>query len=141
MSAVKARASTVFFFASTIGSIGLAIVYWRGGQPRSSRHHCSPSSPGASGLGIVTLGRRAMPDEEVTEERHSVASSEAEVEAFAVDFEAGAEGIGRRRLLLVAAGSAVAAFGAALLFPLRSLGPRPGKGLAHTPTSRAGCAS
>ena len=40
-----------------------------------------------------------MPQDEVTEERPSVASSEEEVEAFAADFEAGKEGLGRRRVL------------------------------------------
>ncbi len=74
-----------------------------------------------------------MPHDEVTEERPSVASSEEEVEAFTADFEAGAEGIGRRRLLLGLAASAFTAMGAALLFPIRSLGPRPGKGLKTTP--------
>jgi ubiquinol-cytochrome c reductase iron-sulfur subunit len=41
-------------------------------------------------------------------------------------------------VLLVSMGSALAAFGAALLFPIRSLGPRPGKGLRSTPYKGGG---
>ena len=53
---------------------------------------------------------------------------EDEVEAFAADFEAGRGSPRAGGALLVApARRAVAAFGAALLFPIRSLGPRPGK--------------
>src|SRR5580765_8115978 len=82
---------------------------------------------------IVLWAKQAMPHDEVTEHRSSVASTEEEVEAFAADFDAGKEGIGRRRLLFGLAASAFTAMGVALLFPLRSLGPRPGKGLKTTP--------
>jgi ubiquinol-cytochrome c reductase iron-sulfur subunit len=122
----------VFFIMSTLASIALTVLYWRGGQPQAEGVLLAIIS-GGIGLGIVTWAKHAMPHDIVTEERESVASSEEEVEAFAADLEAGAERIGRRRLLTGAAASAVAALGAALLFPIRSLGPRPGKDLKHTP--------
>lgn len=124
--------ASVFFITSTLASIALTVVYWRGGQPQAEGVLLAVIS-GGIGLGIVTWAKHAMPHDIVTEERESVASSEEEVEAFAADLEAGAERIGRRRLLTGAAASAVAALGAALLFPIRSLGPRPGKDLKHTP--------
>ncbi|MGH9113741.1 MAG: ubiquinol-cytochrome c reductase iron-sulfur subunit, partial [Acidimicrobiales bacterium] len=40
--------------------------------------------------------------------------------------------LGRRRVLVATAGGACAALGVALLFPIRSLGPRPGSGLKRT---------
>jgi ubiquinol-cytochrome c reductase iron-sulfur subunit len=135
-SRAEARAAG-FFAVSTIASLALVVVYWRGGEPQAEGVLLALIS-GGIGLGIVTWAKHAMPGDEVTEARHSVASSEAQVEAFAEDFEAGAEGIGRRRLLMAAAGSALAAFGAALLFPIRSLGPRPGKDLRHTPYEGGG---
>jgi ubiquinol-cytochrome c reductase iron-sulfur subunit len=124
--------ASVFFITSTLASVALTVVYWRGGQPQAEGVLLAVIS-GGIGLGIVTWAKHAMPHDIVTEARDSVASSEEEVEAFTADLEAGAERVGRRGVLIGAAASAVAAFGAALLFPIRSLGPRPGKDLKHTP--------
>jgi ubiquinol-cytochrome c reductase iron-sulfur subunit len=129
--------ATAWFLVSAAASIALAIVYWRGGQPQAEGVLLGVTC-GGIGFAIVTWAKHAMPDEEVTEARASVESSEAEVDAFTKDLEEGAEQIGRRRLLLVSMTSAVVAFGAALLFPLRSLGPRPGKDLKHTPYQAGG---
>jgi len=146
MSNEQARAesrATAFFVLSALASIGLAITYWQGGQPQIEGVLLAVIT-GGIGLAIVSWAKHAMPHDLVTEERETVASTEEEVEAFSADLERGAEafsadgessaeGIGRRRALLVAAGSAITAFGAALLFPIRSLGPRPGAGLKSTP--------
>ncbi len=129
--------AAMFFGVSTLSSVGLAIVYWRGGQTQAEGLLLAAMC-GGIGLGIVTWAKHAMPDEQVTEERLSVASSEQEVEAFTEDFEAGERHIDRRRLLVAAAGSAITTFALALLFPLRSLGPRPGKGLRHTAYAEGG---
>jgi ubiquinol-cytochrome c reductase iron-sulfur subunit len=136
----RARAelrAAAFFAAGTLGSVLLAVLYWRGGQPQLEGVLLAVIC-GGIGFGIVNWARHAMPHDEVSEERGAIASSEEDVEAFAADFETGREGIGRRRLLAVAAGSAVAALGAAALFPIRSLGPRPGKGLKQTPYAPGG---
>ena len=74
----------------------------------------------------------ATPQDDVTEERHLIGSSGEQVEALASDIESGGAAFGRRRLLAGLLGSAAAAFAAALVFPVRSLGPRPGKGLKRT---------
>ena len=53
--------------------------------------------------------------------------------AFAADFETGEASLRGRRLLIGSFGAAIVALGGALLFPIRSLGPRPGRGLKITP--------
>jgi len=132
----RERWSAIAFGVSTIASIVLAVVYWRGGQTQLEGV-CLAVITGGIGVGIVLWAKEATPHDEVTEERHSVASDEESVEAFGEDFEEGAALVTRRRLLVTLAGSAVAAMGAALLFPIRSLGPRPGRDLKSTPYSGA----
>ena len=132
----RERASAIAFAVSTIASIALAVVYWRGGQTQLEGI-CLAVITGGIGLGIVLWAKEATPHDEVTEERHSVESAEESVEAFSEDFEEGAALVTRRRVLVALAGSALAAMGAALLFPIRSLGPRPGKDLKSTPYDQA----
>ena len=132
----RERAAALSFAVSTIASIALAVVYWRGGQTQLEGL-CLFLVTGGIGFGIVSWAKQATPHDEVTEERHSVASSEESFEEVAAEIEGGAS-LGRRRLLIGLAGSAFAAMGAALLFPLRSLGPRPGKDLKSTPYSGGG---
>jgi ubiquinol-cytochrome c reductase iron-sulfur subunit len=79
-----------------------------------------------------------MPDDEVAEERHPMASAEEDVAAFTADYEAGGSTLRSRRILVATAGGACAALGVALVFPIRSLGPRPGRGLKQTPYRRGG---
>jgi ubiquinol-cytochrome c reductase iron-sulfur subunit len=123
------------FLASTAGAIGLAVVYWRGGQPQLEGLFLALAL-GGLGLGFVLWSKRFMPHEPVVEARHPIASTEEEVAAFRQEFEQGEVILTRRKLLVRSAGLAVTALGAALLFPLRSLGPRPGKGLKDTPYRR-----
>jgi ubiquinol-cytochrome c reductase iron-sulfur subunit len=132
----RERLAAFSFAVSTIASIVLAVVYWRGGQTQLEGL-CLFLVTGGIGFGIVSWAKQATPHDEVTEERHSVASSEESFEEVAAEIEGGAS-LGRRRLLIGLAGSAFAAMGAALLFPLRSLGPRPGKDLKSTPYSGGG---
>jgi len=120
------------FLLSAVASIGLAVVYWRGGQPQLEGSLLAVIT-GGIGFGIVVWAKRAMPNDEVEEERGPLESSPEEIAAFTADFQSGEHSVGRRRVLLVAAGAAFAALGAALLFPIRSLGPRPGKDLKSTP--------
>ena len=127
----RERMAAGAFAASSIASIVLAVVYWRGGQTQAEGV-CLFVVTGGIGFGIVQWAKHATPHDEVTEARHSVASTEASFEQTSAELaEIGT--MGRRRLLLGLAGSALAAMGAALLFPIRSLGPRPGKDLKHTP--------
>ena len=123
--------AAVSFGLATLAAVALSVVFWRGGQPQAEGILLAVVS-GGLGVGIVLWVRLATPQDHVTEERHLVGSTEEQVEALASDFEAGGAAFGRRRLLVGLLASAGAAFGAALVFPLRSLGPRPGKGFKRT---------
>jgi ubiquinol-cytochrome c reductase iron-sulfur subunit len=147
------------FFVAMVAAVALAVVYWEGGQNQAEGILLAIVT-GGIGLGIVLWAKHFMPGGEVVEEREPLPSTQAEVDAFRRDYEAGsravqlkdvAPGEGEeqgetadrasvrsRRLLLTSAVGALAAFGAALLFPIRSLGPRPGGGLKRTAYARGG---
>ena len=124
--------ATICFVVAIVAGLALSVVYWRGGQVQLEGIFLALAL-GGIGAGIVVWAKAFMPDEEVTEERESVASSEEEVAAFTSTFEKGEASVRRRRVLAGIAGGAIVALGQALLFPLRSLGPRPGRDLKHTP--------
>jgi ubiquinol-cytochrome c reductase iron-sulfur subunit len=124
-------AATVCFLVATAAAIGLTVVYWQGGQPQAEGILLAVVL-GGIGAGIVLWAKHFMPTEEVAEDRHPMESSEEDIAAFRADFQAGGSSLQRRRVLVATAGGACAALGVALLFPIRSLGPRPGRGLKQT---------
>ena len=121
----------VLFFVSAAAAIGLAAVYWRGGQPQAEGALLAASF-GSFGAAFVVWAHRLLPSEPHTEAREPLVSSPGEQVGFEESLERGGE-ITRRRLILGALGSAVVALGVALAFPIRSFGPRPGDALDHTP--------
>jgi quinol---cytochrome c reductase iron-sulfur subunit len=125
------RTAAISFLIAMAAAIGLTVVYWEGGQPQAEGILLAVTL-GGIGVGIVLWAKHFMPTEEVPEERHPMASSEEDVAAFAADFQAGGGSLQRRRVLVATAGGACTALGVALLFPIRSLGPRPGRGLKQT---------
>ena len=126
----EALAATCFI-AAALAAIGLGVVYWQGGQTQLEGVLLAVAT-GGIGVGIVVWAKRFMPAEEIAEDRKPLASSDDEVAAFRADFEQGEQSLVGRRLLLGSLGAALTALGAALLFPIRSLGPRPGRGLKRT---------
>ncbi|HZM29108.1 MAG TPA: ubiquinol-cytochrome c reductase iron-sulfur subunit [Acidimicrobiales bacterium] len=125
-------ASAASFVVAMLASIGLAVVYWQGGQPQAEGALLALAL-GGIGVGIVLWAKHFMPNDEVVEEREPLESSEEDVAAFTADFAAGQSSLRSRRVLVATAGGACAALGVAVLFPIRSLGPRPGRGLKETP--------
>jgi ubiquinol-cytochrome c reductase iron-sulfur subunit len=119
------------FVVSILGALGLAVVYIAGGQTQLEGVFLFLAL-GGIGVGLVGWAKRFMPTREETEERGRLESTEEEVAAFTADFEAGEQALGRRSLLVKLALGAFGALGLALLFPVRSLGPRPGRGLKTT---------
>lgn len=120
------------FVVAIAAALGLTVVYTMGGQPQLEGIFLG-FALGGIGVGAVVWAQRFMPDDEVTEERPVLASDEAQVAAFTASFEKGGESLGRRSLLVKLGLGAVATLALAAVFPLRSLGPRPGRGLKETP--------
>ncbi|MCU1453907.1 MAG: Rieske (2Fe-2S) domain protein [Acidimicrobiales bacterium] len=126
------RLAAACFLLATAAAIGLAVVYWRGGQTQLEGIMLAVAL-GGIGMGIVVVAKAFLPDEEATEAREPLASPEAEVAKLTADLESGEAPVARRRVLVASLGAALTALGASLLFPIRSLGPRPGRGLKTTP--------
>jgi quinol---cytochrome c reductase iron-sulfur subunit len=126
------RAPAIAFGLAIVAALALAVVYWRGGQPQAEGILLAVVL-GGIGAGIALWAKRFMPHGPFEEERGQIASSEEDIAAFLNDLNHGDEGIGRRGFLAKMALGALGALGVAALFPIRSLGPRPGSGLKETP--------
>ena len=125
------------FVVAILASLGLAVVYTLGGQPQLEGVFLGLAL-GGIGVGAVVWAKRFMPDEEVAEDRPVLASDDEQIAAFTASFEKGGENLGRRGLLVKLGLGALATLGLAAIFPLRSLGPRPGRGLKQTPYGAGG---
>ena len=92
------------------------------------------------GLGVAFVGRRpasSFPKGRSRRTREPLESSPEDIEGFARDFDRLYEGdpdgsrddgrVGRRRFIIRMFGAAAGALGLAALFPIASLGPRPGQ--------------
>jgi ubiquinol-cytochrome c reductase iron-sulfur subunit len=125
------------FAASMVAAVALAVVYWQGGQAQAEGVLLAVVM-GGIGAGIVLWAKNFMPNGAVTEEREPLVSSREDKEAFERDFTVGQTSLRSRRLLLTTGVGALVAFAVALLFPIRSLGPRPGVGLKRTAYAQGG---
>jgi ubiquinol-cytochrome c reductase iron-sulfur subunit len=126
------RAPAIAFIVTIVAAIVLAVVYWRGGQPQLEGVLLALVL-GGIGAGVALWAQRFLPHGPFEEERGQIASSEEDIAAFLDDLDNGSEGIARRGFLVTLGAAALGALGVAALFPIRSLGPRPGKGLKETP--------
>ena len=117
------------FMVCALAALGLTVVYWQGGQPQLEGLLLAVAL-GSMGYGFVIWANALLPQGPVEQQRHPLASTDEDRAAFERDFErVGAE---RRRLLMRALVAAGGAIGVAALFPIRSLGPRPGRTLLRT---------
>ena len=119
---------------STIAALGLAGVYIGGGQAQAEGALLMVAL-GGLGVAVILWARLLVPGPEITEERGELGSPDEDAEAVeeAIDETSGdvAPEVGRRsvlRLFWLALGS----LGLAALFPIRSLGPAPGRSLLTT---------
>lgn len=119
------------FALSIAAGLALGVVYWTGGQPQLEGLFLAVAL-GGIGTGMVAFAKAYLPEGIVAEPRGRVASTDEEVAAFTADFEQGRAPVRRRAVLVRLLLGAFAALGAALIFPIRSLGPRPGRGLFRT---------
>ena len=127
----------VAFAVSIVAALGLAVVYWTGGEPQLEGLLLGLALIGI-GVGMALWARRFLPNDEVEEERGDVASTEEEIAAFTEVFVKGEVQLARRRLLTRLGLGALGALGLAALFPIRSLGPAPGRGLKQTAFAKGG---
>jgi ubiquinol-cytochrome c reductase iron-sulfur subunit len=125
------RASMIIgisFCASALASVALAVVYALGGQPQLEGGLLGVSLGGLA-VGLITFGRNLLPGGHFVEERKQLPPGSEEQPEAASTLAGGATQIGRRRFLATALGGALGALGIAALFPIRSLGTRPGRSL------------
>jgi ubiquinol-cytochrome c reductase iron-sulfur subunit len=119
------------FLLSAAASVGLTVVYALGGQPQIEGALIFVALGGIA-VGFVLWSKHLMPAQEFVEERPPLQSSAAEREAFASDFFSSERGIKRRTFLGRGLLAALGALGVAAIFPIRSLGPAPGRSLFRT---------
>jgi ubiquinol-cytochrome c reductase iron-sulfur subunit len=120
------------FGLTALAAAGFAVVYALGGQTQLEGVLLAIAFAGLA-YGLAAWANHLMPAGPFVEEHEPFASPSAERAAFAAEYEQDVQAISRRRLLGRALTLAVGALGAALLFPVRSLGPRPGQALYRTP--------
>jgi quinol---cytochrome c reductase iron-sulfur subunit len=127
------RGATLAFLVTGGAAVGLAVVYARGGNPRAEGVLLCVALV-AFGWGLVIVGHHLFGGPDRVEERHVLVerAEEAHVEE-ALDR---VEVLSRRRLLTGSLLAALGAFAAAAVFPIRSLGPSPGRSLDVTPWRR-----
>lgn len=103
-------------------------LYWVGGQPQWEGVFGGIGFI-AFGFGLSAWGKYLLPQGPFVEERHSLASTETEVEAMAAAIEDRGKMVFRRRGFLgTILGAGAGVMGIVLAFPLlRSLGPQPKK--------------
>ncbi|MDP8956002.1 MAG: Rieske 2Fe-2S domain-containing protein [Actinomycetota bacterium] len=122
----------VAFGLSAIASLGLAVVYALGGQPQIEGALIGVSLGGLA-YGFVMWAKLFLPGGDYVQERETLASAAEQREMFVEEASAGGRLIGRRKFLSKMLWTALGALGVALFFPVRSLGPSPGRALFNTP--------
>ncbi|MGH9126923.1 MAG: Rieske 2Fe-2S domain-containing protein [Acidimicrobiales bacterium] len=121
----------LYWGITAVSALVLAGVYLSGGQPQIEGLLLLIAF-GSLGLGFVVFARDLLPGSDQTADRGDHVSSEEERKAAGTAFERGEQPFVRRSFLLRMLGLAGGALGIAALFPINSLGPRPGDTLAHT---------
>jgi ubiquinol-cytochrome c reductase iron-sulfur subunit len=127
------RVIAITFLLGTLFFAGFGALFWVDAKPWTLG-----ATLGAGmffvGVGLVAWGKYLMPRGPFVEERHVLANSDADRDAFAaVIVERGGVVVKRRKMLAGLAGGGIGIFSLVALFPLvRSLGPLPKGTLFHT---------
>ena len=126
------RVTAASFIVSALSSLSLAAVYVTGGQPQLEGLLLGISMGGIA-VGLALVAKETLPRGPFEQERALLPGDEEQREAAEDAFSAGAEPLERRSFLTKLIGLAFGSLGVAALFPIRSLGTRPGRELFHTP--------
>ncbi|HTT87198.1 MAG TPA: Rieske 2Fe-2S domain-containing protein [Acidimicrobiales bacterium] len=130
------RAETIialFLLAGLAGFAAYGALYWVGGQPQWEGVFFG-GGLFAFGFGLSAWGKYLLPQGPFVEERHTLASTEPEVQSMAAAIGDRGKMVFRRRGFLGSIlGAGAGVMGIVLAFPLlRSLGPQPKKSLDTT---------
>ncbi|MEA2716335.1 MAG: ubiquinol-cytochrome c reductase iron-sulfur subunit [Actinomycetota bacterium] len=125
------RRVAVSFLVSAAAAVALAVVYLRGGDPQLEGVFLALALAGLA-VGFVMWANHLMPQGPFVDQRHDPSSPEAELEEVEEEVDPGGI-LSRRKLILRTLGLAAGGLGTAALFPIRSLGPNPGRSLVETP--------
>jgi ubiquinol-cytochrome c reductase iron-sulfur subunit len=126
----RGRGIALGFGASSVASLALAVVYLFGGQIQLEGLLLGISL-GGIGLGLIAWAKDLMPGGPYVEEREPLMEPSNQTLAAGA-IERGEHEIHRRGFLSKMLGAALASLGVAALFPIRSLGTRPGRALFNT---------
>ncbi len=121
----------VLLVVSAAAGLGLLVLYALGGQVQLEGALIGVAL-GAMGFALIRWGKHLYPHEVVTEEREPHESEASERRVAEDLIEETETGITRRKMLTGMLVGAAGAFGLALIFPIRSLGPSPGRQLFET---------
>lgn len=112
------------FIVALGGAVGFIVVYGTGGQPQLEGLLLGGALLGLA-IGIGTFAHRLLPFQEETEEREQMTSADDDRDAVSEGLSEGLAPLTARRTVLGLFGVAGAALVAALVVPLRGLGPAP----------------
>jgi ubiquinol-cytochrome c reductase iron-sulfur subunit len=112
-------------------AVGLCVVYGLGGQVQLEGTLLFFALGGLA-VGFIMWGQRLLPQGPYVQGRHPLTSGAEDQAETTETFEEGAEELERRTLLIRLLTGAFVTLGAALVFPVRSLGDRPGGSLFRT---------
>jgi ubiquinol-cytochrome c reductase iron-sulfur subunit len=125
------RFIAVAFVIATVAGLGLAVTYWLGGQTQVEGALLFLCLAGL-GFGITLWGRDLMAQGPFLQEREDLVGRAEDQAAFRAAFVRGEESFEERRSLLRLLLAGTGALALALVFPIRSLGPNPGRTLFRT---------
>lgn len=125
------RLTTFAFIGSAASSVALSAVYISGGQPQLEGLLLGLSMGGIA-VGLALVAKETLPQGPFEQERAMLPGGREDTDAAVETLVEGAEPIERRSFLTKAIGLAFGTLGIAALFPIRSLGTRPGRDLFHT---------
>lgn len=128
------RAVLLAFGATGLSGVALLVLYALGGQTQLEGILLAVCL-GGLGVGIVLWAQELMSGELRIEPRHRLGGGR-EASAAVSDALLDEEGFSRRRILQVGLIGALGGLASALLVPVLSLGPAPGRSLFRTPWTR-----
>ena len=131
----RSTAILVALGISIAAAVAVTVVYALGGQPQLEGALLGLALGGVA-VALIVFARRMLPGGHFVQVREDLPGTADERASVASAFSTGAEPMERRSLMVKMFWLAVGALGLAALFPVRSLGTRPGSSLRHTDWKR-----